>query len=72
MATRWKQLVYVSSEQLPDHGFMIEHDSVQCSFVHEPHHNPVLHPSHENPSDTKADGEIVCMDPEQPPVLTSI
>jgi hypothetical protein len=41
-------------------------------FVHELHHNPCLHPSDDDSSDTKADIENACIDPQQPPVRIRI
>ena len=67
-----ERIVYVSAEQLPDDGFAIEHDSILLPFVHEPHHDPFLHPSDDDSSDTEADSENACIDPEQPPVRTRI
>jgi hypothetical protein len=65
-------MVYVSAEQLPDDGFAIEHDGILLPFLHELHHDPSLHPSDDDFSDTEADSENVCIDPEQPPVRTRI
>jgi len=67
-----ERIVYVSAEQLPDDGFAIEHYSILLPFVHEPHHDPFLHPSDDDSSDTEADSENACIDPEQPPVRTRI
>jgi len=67
-----ERIVSVSGESLPDDGFAIEEDSILLSFVHETHRNPVLHPSDEDSSDTEANDENVWIDPEQPPVRTSI
>ena len=64
--------VYVSAEQLPDDGFVTKHDSILLSFVHEPHHDPFLHPSNVDSSDTGADSETACIDPEQPAVRPRI
>jgi hypothetical protein len=65
-------IVYVSADQLPDDGFAIEHNSIRLPFVHEQHHNPFLHPSDYDSSDTEADSENACIDPEQPPVQIHI
>jgi len=59
-----ERIVYVSAEQLPDDGFAIEHDSILLPFVHETHHDPSFHPSDVDSSDTEADSEDVCIDPE--------
>jgi hypothetical protein len=67
-----ERTVYVSAEQLPDDGCAIEHDSIRLPFVHEPHHDPFLHHSDDDSSDTEADSENACIDPEQPPVQTRI
>jgi len=67
------RIVYVSAEQLPDDGFAIEHNSVLLhSFVHEPHHDPFLHPPNDDSSDTEAESENACINPEQPPVRIRI
>ena len=55
---------------VPDDGFAIEYDSILLPFVHEPHRDPFLHPSDDDSSDTEADSENACIDPEQPPVRT--
>ena len=62
----------MSAEQLPDDGFEIGHDSILLPFVDEPHHNPLLHPSDNDSSDTKAESENACIGPEQAPVRTRI
>jgi len=67
-----ERIVYISAEQLPDNGFAIEHDSILLPFVHEPHHVPFLHPYDEDFSNTEADRENACIDPEQPAVRTHI
>jgi hypothetical protein len=67
-----ESIVYVSAEQLPDDGFAIEYDRILLPFIHEPHRDPFLHPSADDSSDTKADRENACIDPEQPPVRTRI
>jgi len=67
-----ERIVYVSAKQLPDDGFAIEHDSILLPFVHVPHHDPFFHPSDHHSSDTEADSENACIDPEQPPVRTRI
>ena len=67
-----ERIVYVSAEQLPGNGFAIEHDSIPLPFLHEPHGNSFLHPSDNDSSDTEADSENACIDPEQPPVQTRI
>jgi len=67
-----ERIVYVSAVQLPDNGYAIEHDSILLPFFHEPHHDRFVHPSDDDSSDTEADGENGCIDPEQPPVRTRI
>jgi len=67
-----ERIVYISAEELPDDGFAIEHDSILLPFVHEPHHDSFLHPSDDDSSDTGADSENACIDPEQPPVQIRI
>jgi hypothetical protein len=67
-----EMIVYVSPEPLPADGFAIQHNSILLPFVHEPHHDPFLHPSDNDSSDTAADSENACIDPEQPPVRTGI
>jgi len=67
-----ERIVNSSAKLLPDDGFAIEHDSILLPFVHEPHHNPFFHPSDDDCSDTEADSENECIDPEQPPVQTRI
>ena len=67
-----ERIVYVSAQPAPDDGFAIEHDSVLLPFVHEQHHGPFLHPSDDDSTDTDADSENACIDPEQPPVRTCI
>jgi len=69
---RQERIVYISAEQLPDDGFVIEHDSILLPFIHEPHRDPFLHPSDNDSSYTKAYSENACIDPEQPPVWTCI
>jgi hypothetical protein len=49
---------------VPDNGFAIEHDSILLPFVHEPHRDPFLYPSHDDSSNTEDDGENACIDPE--------
>jgi len=34
-----ERIVYLSAEELPDHGFAIKNDSIPLPFVHEPHHD---------------------------------
>ena len=67
-----ERIVYISVEKLPDDGLAIEHDSILLPFVHETHHDPFLHPSDDDSSDTEADTENVCINPEQTPVRTRI
>jgi hypothetical protein len=62
----------VSAEQLQEDGFAVEHDSILLPFVREPHYDPFLPPSHNDSSDTEADSENACINPEQPPVWTGI
>ena len=68
--TEW--IVYVSAEQLPDNGSAIEYDTILLPFIPEPHRDPSLHPSNNDSSNTEADSENACIDPEQPPVCTRI
>jgi hypothetical protein len=58
------RIVYISAEQVPDNGFAIGHDSILLPFVHEPHRDPFLYPSHDDSSNTEDDGENACIDPE--------
>jgi hypothetical protein len=44
---------------------MIEHDGTALRIVHEPHYNSFLHPANDDSSDTEADSENACIDPEQ-------
>jgi len=67
-----ERIVYISAELLPDDDFAIQHDTILHPFVQEPHHNPFFHPSDNDSSDTEADSENACIDPEQPPVRTCI
>jgi len=67
-----ESIICISAKPLPDDGFAIEHDSFQLPFVHEPHHDPIHHPSDTGSSNTEADSEKACIDPEQPPVRTRI
>jgi len=64
--------VYASAEQLPDDGFVIEHDSILLPFIHEPHCDPFHHPSDEDACYTDAESENSWIDPEQPLVQTRI
>jgi hypothetical protein len=66
------RILYVSAKQLADDGFPIEHDSILLPFVPEPHQNAFLHPYDDDSSDTEADSENACIDPEQAPVRTRI
>jgi hypothetical protein len=66
------RIVYVSAEQVPDDGFVIKQGSIRLPFVPEPHHHPLLHHSDHDSSDTDADSENACIDPEQPPVRIHI
>jgi len=66
------RIVYVSAEQLPDDGFAIEHYSILVPFIREPHHDPFLHLSDDDSSDTEADSETACINLDQPPVRTRI
>jgi hypothetical protein len=65
-------IVDVSAEQLPDEGFAIEHTSILHPFIHNTHRDPFLNPSDDVSSDTEADSENACIDPEEPPVRTHI
>ena len=67
-----ERIVYASAQQLPDDGFAIKHDSIQLPFVHEPHRDAFLHLSDDDSSDTEANNENACVDPEQPPAQTRI
>ena len=52
------------TNQLPGDGFAIEHDSILHQFGHEPHHDPVPHPSDADSNDKEADSENACINPE--------
>jgi len=43
--------VYVSTEQLPHDGFVIQHDHILLPIVYELHRNCYLHPSDNDTSD---------------------
>jgi hypothetical protein len=63
-----ERLHYWSGKQLPDDGFPIEHDSILLPLVHEPHNDHLLDPSYNVLTDTQADRDNMCIDPDQPPV----
>jgi len=63
-----ERIVCISGEQLPDDSFVIEHDSILLPFIHGLHHNPSLHSSNNDPSDTEANSENACINPEELPV----
>jgi len=67
-----ERIEYVSAEQLPDEGIAIRHNTILLPFVHESHHDPVLHPAENESSDTEANRENWYIDPEQPWVQTRI
>jgi hypothetical protein len=67
-----KRIVYVSDKKLPDDSVAIDHDSILLPFVHELHHDPILHPSDVDSRDTEANSENACIDQEQSPVRTLI
>jgi hypothetical protein len=39
-----ERIAFVSAEQLPDDGFVIEHNRMLLPFVHYPHHDLILDP----------------------------
>ena len=51
---------------------MIKHNRILLPFVHGPHHNRFLHPSHDESCDIEANSHNECIDHEQPPVQTPI
>jgi len=55
-------MVYGSAKQLLDAAFGTEHDSIGLSIVHEPQHDPFLHPSKDASSKKEGDSENVCID----------
>ena len=59
------RILYISAKQLPDDGFVIEHDCILLPFVHELHCHPVLHPSNNDSGDTVAHGKHLHVDWEQ-------
>jgi hypothetical protein len=65
-------MVYLLAETLPDDDFAIKYDSILLPFIHELHSDPVLHPSDHDSSDTEADSNNACIDPEKPPARTQI
>jgi hypothetical protein len=67
-----QRIVYVSAKELADDGFAIEHESILHPFIHEPRHDPFLHPSDDDSINIYATSENGCIDPEQPPVWTCI
>jgi len=56
-------IVAVSYEQLPDDGFVIEHDSILLPFIYAVHCNPIVYPSDDDSSDTKTNSENECIVP---------
>jgi len=67
-----ESIVYVPAEQQPDDSFAIESDTILHAFSHELHRNLCLHPSNYEICNTAANSDPECIDPEQPPVQTSI
>jgi len=67
-----ESIIYISAKQLPDDGFMIEHDRLQLPFLHESHCDSFLHPSDDGSSNTEANTNDAYIDPQQPPVWTCI
>jgi len=65
-------IVHIKAKRLPYDGFANDHDSIQLPFFHEPHYDCFPHPSDNDCSDTEANGENACIDPEQPPVQIHI
>jgi hypothetical protein len=63
--------VYVWLEQLPDDGLAIEHDSIPFPVIQEPHRDLFVHPSDDDYSDTKANSQNACINPEQLAFRTS-
>jgi len=66
------RMAYISVKSRPDDGFAIGHDSIQLPFVHEPHHDPFLHPSTNGSSNRQGQMENASFNPERPPVRTRI
>jgi len=67
-----ERIVYVAATQLPDDGFVIEHDSILLQCVYEPHRDPFVNTSDDDFSNTEADSDNVCIDPQYSPVWTHI
>ena len=61
-------IVYVTAEELPDNGFVIEIDSILLQFIPELHHDHQIPHSNDNSNNTEADIENVFVNPMQPPV----
>jgi len=57
-------ILYISTEQLSDDGFAIEHELILLPSIHAPHHHPFLHPSNDDSSNTEVDSNIACINPE--------
>jgi len=64
------RIVYVSANQLPDDGFAIKHDCILLPFIHELHHDPLVHYSDNDSGATESDRKNVCIYLEQPLVGT--
>jgi len=67
-----ERILYICAEQLPDDDFAIKHESILYPSIHELHRHSVPHPSDNDPSDTVANSDNACIDPEQPPFRTRI
>lgn len=46
------------------------HDSILLPFIYKPHGNYFLHPANDQSTDTDAESDDPCIDPEQCPVPT--
>jgi len=67
-----ERTVYLSGEHLPDDVVAIAHHSILLPFVHEPHHDRFCHCCDDDSTDTEANTEKACIDPQQAPVRTYI
>jgi len=65
-------MLYVSAEHLPDYGVAIEHNSILRPFGHELHRDQVLHSVDDDSSETEADRNTSCINPDYHPVRTHI
>ena len=65
-------ILYVSAEQLPEDCSAIKHNNILLPFIHEPHSNPCPHPSNNDSSNTEANSQNACVNPERTPVCTDI